>query len=175
MTQRASAREPAGSVGPHARTTLAAGALVVVSSIPYLVRGIGSILVAMSPNVDLADRQALVALGIPARAAEASVVASFGAVMTLLLTALALVLAVGILRRRPWAREGAIGLFGLFSIVLILLSIQGLASVPRGPNAGWGMVSGVVNAVIVALLLRPSTIADMERAEMARQRPLQRS
>ncbi|MPZ87635.1 MAG: hypothetical protein GEU81_06075 [Nitriliruptorales bacterium] len=170
MTQPTAAQDGPGGAGPPARTTLAAGALVVAVSIPYVIRGIGSILVAMNPAMDLGDRQTLVALGIPARGAEASTVATFGAVMTLLLAVLALILAAGILRRRQWAREGAIALFGLFSIVLILLSIQGLASVPRGPNAGWGMVSGVANAVIVALLLRPSTAADMERAEMARQR-----
>lgn len=170
MTERTSPPErPAPSQGP-ARTTLAAGLLAILVSIPFLIRGIGSLLVALNPDVTLGYRRAMVTLGIPASAAEVTTAATIGSVVTLVLTALALLLAAGILRRRQWAREGGLGLFGLFGIVLVLLALQGLTSTPRGPNAVWGLLIGVLNLTIAVLLLRPSTVRDMDRAELARKR-----
>jgi hypothetical protein len=153
---------------PPARSTLGAGLLVLALSLAFLMRGIASLLLARNPG--LGDRRVLAVLGISPGDSASSTVLVGAAIVTLVLTALATLVAVGVLRRHPWAREGGIVLFGLFAVVLIMLSLQGLTAAPRAPTAVWGMVIGVLNAAVVTLLLRPATTRDMEQAEVARRR-----
>ena len=77
-----------------------------------------------------------------------------------------LVLTVGLATFRPWAREGALGLFGLGGLALGLLSFSGLG---RGaPNAPLGLALGITLLAVAALVATPACAGDFHRAALRR-------
>lgn len=82
---------------------------------------------------------------------------------------ISVLLLVGILRRHQGARYAAIGVFGLLALVVFAESWSGLTADPPAPNALYGMLCAVVDALIVGLLLAPATADDFDRAEHERE------
>ena len=78
--------------------------------------------------------------------------------------------ALGILGRRRWAREGGMITFGLFSLLAVPVSVSGLLADPPASNAWLGVLTGLTNLAIVALLLATPTARDFEKSEAARMR-----
>ena len=74
-----------------------------------------------------------------------------------------LLLTLGLLRSKQWAREGAMGVFGLGGLVLGLLAVSGLSQDPPGPNADLGLVGSLVLFGIAGLVAAPVCRADFER------------
>jgi hypothetical protein len=106
------------------------------------------------------------------RIAEAYGAIGFGAG---LLACLPLVL--GVWGRRPWAREGAFGVFGLGGFVLAALSFGGLRTDPPQSGALWGLLVGLALLAVVGVLASPGCTRDFARvakdrelAERARER-----
>lgn len=157
------------AVGP-AKSTVAAAVMAIAVTVPFLAQGVISAVQADDPASLPVVREALVSVGAPAQAYEASVLLWLFAGLFLTASVTALVLAAGVLLRRPWAREGALGLFGLFGFLAFASGLLGLAADPPGRNAGWALVVGLADALVVGLLLRPSSVRDVQVAELRRQR-----
>lgn len=90
------------------------------------------------------------------------------AVLALGACLLCVVLAIGLLRLRSWAREGVMGVFGLGGVAVALLSLAGLGR--DAANAMEGLVAGVVMLGVGALALAPSCARDVGRNEVLRAR-----
>lgn len=79
------------------------------------------------------------------------------------------VLLVGLAGRREWAREGALGVFGLSGLLLLVFSLNGLTSDPPGRHAGLGLLASVVVLGVAGLALSPGVRRDVERRTIALQ------
>lgn len=117
-----------------------------------------------------ADRTTLQAeeslLGLNPHQANNAIVVS--AVLIFAMSALCLILLIGILRRRQGVRHAAIVVFGLLSFGVLAVTLSGLVADPPSRNAAYGVACGVANAVIAGLLLAPSTADDFSEAEHER-------
>lgn len=146
-----------------APTTLGAGLLMLALTAGYTVKGVSSILDVLS-TTGPDSRAVLLGIG-PEASATLFVVA---AALVLVCCALELYLAIGVLRRRESAREGALFLNGAFALITVPLALAGLLAAERGPAAGWGLLTGVANVAVFALLLHSATRSDVSRAEKRR-------
>ena len=79
-----------------------------------------------------------------------------------------LIVLAGLWTWRPWAREGAFGVYGLGGAALSVLSLSGLSQDPPGRNAGLGLLVGLAALAVVVLLLLPPARADAERRVVER-------
>jgi hypothetical protein len=76
-----------------------------------------------------------------------------------------LLVLVGLLTWRTWAREAALGVFGLSGALLCVLSFVGLSE--QAPNAALGLVAGVLLLVAAGLAVSPPVCADFDRKRIA--------
>lgn len=72
------------------------------------------------------------------------------------------VLTVGLAFRQIWAREGAMFVFGMLGIFSVSAALAGFAASPPAPAAWFGILTGLVNWAIVALLVAPPTRRDFD-------------
>jgi hypothetical protein len=79
-------------------------------------------------------------------------------------------LVVGVLRRKEWARYGAILSFLFFGVTTAWMSIASGISPPRPPYWWVGMLFGFGELAVVVLLLMSVTAEDFEYAEWMRKR-----
>jgi drug/metabolite transporter (DMT)-like permease len=86
------------------------------------------------------------------------------------MSALTIVMAIGILRRREASRYAAIFVFSIVGAIVFAGSLEGVLADPPMPNAVYGVACGVANAAIVGLLLAPATADDFSEAEHERKR-----
>ena len=106
---------------------------------------------------------------------DAGVVYLMIGIAVLAVCLVALLILAGLWRRRAWARESALFVFGVLAALSVILSIAGLASEPPGPNAGWGLALGAADGLVVALLLATGTRNEFELVEHERQRRVVRA
>jgi hypothetical protein len=158
-----------GRTAPAA-STIAAGVVGLAVTLPFLYRGVMSGVQAARPDSVDSVRSSLVQIGVPAMESEASVLYGLMAVVLLIASVTALVLTVGVLLRRGWAREGAIGLFGIFALLALASGLRGITADPPAPNASWALLTGVADVAIVLLLLRRTTVRDFQVAALSRSR-----
>ena len=149
-----------------APTTLAAAGIMGVLSMVYTAYGVAALTTA-GDSGPVASRAAVL-LGIDSR--EESVATMMAAGVILAVSALTLSLTVGLLRRREGARHAALMTFGVLGFLALAASLPGLMSTPQRPGAPFGVLTGVVDLAIVALLLLPATADDVEAAERERER-----
>ena len=148
----------------RAPTTTWAGILAIVVTAPFVYSAGRNLTLLGDPTRAAIERGAVI-IGIPLQA--------YGGVLRLTtfvlagLSALAILLGVNVLRRRAWAREGAMFTFGLFALSLPM-ALSGLAADPPAEGAWVGIGVGLVNIAIVILLARQSTADDVEMAERDR-------
>ncbi len=83
---------------------------------------------------------------------------------------LELYLAIGVLRRRQAAREGALFMAGALALISLAIGTAGLLANDAASGAIWGVLTGLANLTVFALLWHPTTRSDISRAEHARQR-----
>lgn len=153
-----------------ATTTVGAGLLMLAVTAPFLLQGVTAALQATSPTALEAGREALVQFDIPAMQDEASRMFGFFAFIFLLVSGLALLLTIGVLLRRSWARESALAVFGVFALLALGSGLRGISADPPGRNAGWAILVGIIDLAVTALLLLPATARDFHLAEFRRQR-----
>lgn len=67
------------------------------------------------------------------------------------------IIVIGLAFRQAWARESAFVIYGFLGLLVLSVSIGGLAGDPPAPSAWTGMLVGVANISIVVLLLLPPT------------------
>jgi hypothetical protein len=156
---------------PRAATTTAAGVLILLVCIPFLVNGWDLYKLIVEPgSADTELRDALIVSGSGSGAQATRTFAIFGAGVTLGLCALAVMLAWGVLRRREGAHHAAIITFAILGLIALAASTQGLTADPPAENAKVGLLVGCVDAAIVILLLLESTRDDFEYMENIRLR-----
>ncbi len=80
-----------------------------------------------------------------------------------------LVVLVGLFGQREWAREGALGVFGLGGLLLLVFSLNGLTTDPPGEHAGLGVAGSLLVLSVAALALSPGVRRDFERRVIAQQ------
>lgn len=80
-----------------------------------------------------------------------------------------LVVLAGLCAQREWAREGALGLFGLSGLLLLIFSLNGLTSEPRGEHADLGLAGSLLVLAVGALTISPGVRRDFERHQIAEQ------
>ena len=71
----------------------------------------------------------------------------------------------GLLTWRGWAREAALGVFGLLGVVVCLFSLTGLAE--QGRNAGLGLAGGLLLLLAAGLAVSPPVCADFDARRIA--------
>ena len=89
--------------------------------------------------------------------------------VTLPVATACLVVLVGLFARREWAREGALGVFGLSGLLLLVFSLNGLTSEPRGENADLGLAASLLVLTVAALAVSPGVRRDFEQHQIAQQ------
>jgi hypothetical protein len=119
----------------------------------------------------VASRDAVV-LGISGR--EEGMATTMVVGVILVVSALTLSLTVGVLRRREGARHAALMTFGILGFLALAASLPGLAAVPQRSGAPFGVLVGLTDLGVVALLLLPATADDVEDAERERDRAAMR-
>jgi heme A synthase len=154
---------------PRAKTTIAAAALMLALTALFGVIGVELARRALDPSrIEQETYFSGVSFGL--NAVETRNLVAMSAILVLVLVILSLVLVIGVLGRRASVRHGAIGTFIVFAAVTLPLSIGEIFSEDPEPTAAIGLLIAAVDIAIVALLLRPETLNEFERAEAARER-----
>ncbi len=151
------------------RTTLAAATLALVITAAFIAAGLDLLLTALDPDrLGAAERSSMVSLGLPTSSRETSTLALISGVVVVGVSLVAVVVVVGILARREWAREAGIGLFAILGIILGAVALGGLLADPPASGAALGMTLAVGQLAVAGLLLTHQTEDDFARAAMAR-------
>jgi hypothetical protein len=147
-----------------ATSTVAAALTIGVLTVGFIAYAFISIV-----RVDATDasRDAVI-LGLSGR--EEGTATMIVSVVILALSLLTALQCLGVARRQQGARHAALVTFGVLSFVSLAAALTGLQAEPPAPNAGYGILVGVLDAVVVVLLLLPSTADDFELAERERDR-----
>lgn len=154
---------------PRATSTTAAAVLMLLVCIPFLINGFDLVQLAQDPSSAAPEvKTGLILVGSSATSNETRTFALFGAVLMLGLCALAIVLSIGVLRRRSGSLQAAAVTFGVLGFMAIAASLTGLNARPPAENAKLGLLVGLVDAAIVVCLLLPSTRHDIDGAEFIR-------
>ena len=145
-------------------------ALPVASAVQSLLRVAG----VLDVDREAAIRNGLSAVGLSAvglfgderglRIAE-----GFAAGVTVPVSLTALAVLYGLVTWREWAREAALGVFGLVGAGLLVLSLAGATADPPGRNTGWGVLGSLLVLGVAALAVSPPVRRDWERKQIERQ------
>ena len=84
-------------------------------------------------------------------------------VMSLPIAVTCLLVLVGLARFQPWAREGALGVFGLGGALLLIFSLSGVAQDPSNAQSVRGLALSVAVIAVAALVLTPGVRDDFDR------------
>ena len=79
-----------------------------------------------------------------------------------------LIVLLGLARWKEWAREAALGVFGLIGAFLLILSVNGLTFDERPRYAGLGVVLSLAVLGVAALALAPGVRDDFEARRLQR-------
>lgn len=154
---------------PRATSTTTAAVLMFLVCIPFLINGFDLVELVRDPGSADADVKAgLILTGNSPSENETRTFAIFGAVLMLGLCALAILLGVGLLRRRAGSHQAAAVIFAVLGLIALAASLSGLNADPPAENAKLGLLVGLVDAAIVVCLLLPTTQDDIDRAESIR-------
>lgn len=134
-------------------TRLVASAILVVTTV-FAVGAVDMIRDGLSGDVTLDMVAAGMMWGYGQGEVAGGYVLAGGTVLAL--CALTAMCAIGMLRRRGWAREGAMLIIAGYAIILFPGSIASLWHLDAAPNAPWGVAIAVVEVIIlIGLLSRP--------------------
>lgn len=149
-----------------ARSTLAAVGLMGAVSLVFLAYAVA--VLAAARNVGVVASRDAVLLGLSGREEGIAITIVGGVILGVSLLTLAQT--VGVLLRREGARHAALMTFGVLSFLALATSLPGQLATPPRAGAPFGILTGVADAAVVALLLLPATADDVEAAERARER-----
>lgn len=153
---------------PATWSLLALAALVsampVASAVSSVLKAAGVLGVAD----DTADARRLGALGFfderGIRIAE-----GMAAVVSVPMAITCVLVLTGLVLWKDWAREAALGVFGLTGAFLLLLSLNGLTFDPRPRYAGLGVLVSLLVCGVAALTLAPGVRNDFEARRLQRE------
>ena len=139
-------------------------AMPVASAVTSVLKASGALDVAD----DSADARRLGALGFfderGIRIAE-----GMAAVVSVPVAITCVLVLLGLLLWKDWAREAALGVFGLTGAFLLLLSLNGLTFDPRPRYAGLGVLLSLMVCGVAALTLAPGVRNDFEARRLQRE------
>jgi len=140
-------------------------ALPVASAVQSLLRVAG----VLDVDREAAIRNGLSAVGLFGDERGLRIAEGFAAGVTVPVSLTALAVLYGLVTRREWAREAALGVFGLVGAGLLVLSLAGATADPPGRNAGWGVLGSLLVLGVAALAVSPPVRRDWERKQIERQ------
>lgn len=135
--------------------------LIAVPAVLGLLRATGVLEVDVAQSV----RDRTLQVGIANTESGLRIAEGWLAAVTLPLAVLSLVLTLGLARLQPWARESAMGVYGLGGALIAILSLQGLLQDPPGRNSLEGLFAGLAIAGIAGVLMTSACCLDVDRAE----------
>lgn len=139
-------------------------AMPVASAVSSVLKAAGVLGVAD----DTADARRLGALGFfderGIRVAE-----GMAAVVSVPMAITCVLVLTGLVLWKDWAREAALGVFGLTGAFLLLLSLNGLTFDPRPRYAGLGVLISLLVCAVAALTLAPGVRNDFEARRLQRE------
>ena len=139
-------------------------AMPVTSAVVSVLKAAGAVGVAD----DTVDARRLGALGFfderGIRIAE-----GMAAVVSVPVAVTCVLVLIGLLMWKDWAREAALGVFGLSGAFLLLLSLNGLTFDPRPRYAGLGVLLSLLVCAVAALTLAPGVRNDFEARRLQRE------
>jgi len=145
--------------------TAALTALPVASAVQSVLRVVG----VLDVDREAAIRDGLSAVGLFGDERGLRVAEGFAAGVTVPVSLTALAVLYGLVTWREWAREAALGVFGLVGAGLLVLSLAGATADPPGRNAGWGVLGSLLVLAAAALAMSPPVRHDWERKAIERQ------
>jgi len=143
----------------------------VLTALP-LVSAISSVLKAagvLDVDREQAISDGLAAVGILNDERSLRVAEGFAAVASVPVAITMLIVLIGLLTWREWAREAALGVFGLAGLLLLVFSLNGLTTDPPGEHAGIGLLAAVLVLAAAALVLSPGVRDDFEARRLQRE------
>lgn len=111
-------------------------------------------------------RGGLVGFGLLNDERSVRVAEGFAALVSVPVAVTCLIVLLGLLTWRDWAREAALGVFGLIGLLLLVFSVNGLTQDPPGQNAGLGVVGSLLVLGVAALAMSPGVRDDFERRRL---------
>ncbi len=140
-------------------------------SIAFALAGLQLFIDGLDPTrIDESTRIAAVQLGIPRGLRDMGVMSTISGSVMLLFALVSITTLLGVALRRQGFREGALGVFAAFAIVMIPLGISGRVADPPAENAMVGIMVGLVSGLVVVLMAVPATSLTFDQAEVDRRR-----
>ena len=145
--------------------TAALTALPVASAEQSLLRVTG----VLEVDREAAIRNGLSAVGLYGDERGLRIAEGFAAGVTIPVGLTGLAVLYGLATWREWAREAALGVFGLVGAGLLVLSLAGATADPPGRNAWWGVLGSMLVLAVAALAVSPPVRHAWERKAIERQ------
>jgi len=145
--------------------TAALTALPVASAVQSLLRVAG----VLQVDREEAIRNGLSSVGLFGDERGLRVAEGFSAGVTVPVGLTALAVLYGLATWKDWAREAALGVFGLVGAGLLVLSLAGATADPPGRNAEWGVLGSLLVVGVAALAMSPPVRRDWEHKQIERQ------
>lgn len=158
-----------GEGRPRARLTVVAAIVSGLLTLPYLMVAIDlGTIVYGGRELDAHSAREIASLGVTGQEVINLLMLAFFVLM--FIAGYVLVLSLGIYHRRQWARHGAILSYVFFAMVMLPLAIGGFTADPPAANAWLGIVLGLADLVVPALLLTEPVSDDFGDEEWYRER-----
>ena len=135
-------------------------ALPLVSAVTSVLKAAG----VLDVDREAALRDGLAAVGVFNDERSLRIAEGFAAVVSIPVAITCLIVLLGLLTWREWAREATLGVFGLTGLLLLVFSLNGLSQ--NGRNAGLGLVVSLLVLGVAALVLSPPVRDDFERRRL---------
>ena len=145
--------------------TAALTALPVASAVQSLLRVAG----VLGVDREEAIRNGLSSVGLFGDERGLRIAEGFAAGVTVPVGLTALAVLYGLATWKDWAREAALGVFGLVGAGLLVLSLAGATADPPGRNAEWGVLGSLLVVGVAALAMSPPVRRDWEHKQIERQ------
>ena len=152
-------------------STSVAAAAVAVLTVAFAAHAVAA--VAGLDATQVAGSREATLLGLDGRSERMGTVVTAG--LMLAVSTVTAAQAVGLALRRDGARHAALLTFGVLGLLALATALPGVLADPPRPAARWGVLTGIVDLAIVALLLLPATADDFDLAERRRSRPPRRA
>lgn len=154
---------------PRSRTTLLAAGFCALLSLPYVVVGVDLGLVVFGDRpLDPHSASEIATLGYSAQETRNLLAIAF--FVLAIVAVYTLILSLGLYHRRQWARHGAILSFVFFAVVMLPMALGGFLAEPPAKNAWLGILLGLADLAVPALLLTEEVSDDFGDMEWYRAR-----
>ena len=137
-------------------------ALPVFSAVTSVLKASG----VLDVDRERALQDGLAAVGVFNDERSLRIAEGFAAVVSIPVAITCLIVLLGLVTWKEWAREATLGVLGLAGLLLLVFSLNGLSQ--NGRNAGLGLVVSLLVLGVAALVLAPPVRDDFERRRLQR-------